>query len=446
MSSKVAALSLNCQACDDKADGQHFGVDACRACAAFFRRTIARQMKYVCRYEQKCEISKVFRCMCRACRLQKCLDVGMKEDAVQRCRAPLKGSTKPNTFSMKDMAQENDLLANDQSSENRTANFSPSAGSSTSSPDSAESYEMTEKDLLVKQRRMKNKEMLRQIVEIKATDYFVDPSALPKTHPILSKIHFGYELLQRRRDQEYGMGRASQTADGRNTRIYVEEPMELLELAQNNRRELNFIGEMLSSFNGFSELPSADKIVMFKHFWIHFIVLERTYDSFRVLGNSLNDLRMVFSYGIVVDAINDSVDLSHVTNLSKDETGKFVRTWWKQAAMQVLPKIKKLEPTEIEIMFCFGYLLFYLGDEVSKVSLSTSEFCNYMIEALYNELFAYYLSKFDGRNYVQRVGELMRYISSTERIVLDRKEDILICQMFKVFNVDIFLDEVFNDV
>lgn len=50
--------TLKCQICDDAADGQHFGVDACRACAAFFRRTIARQMKYICRYENKCEISK----------------------------------------------------------------------------------------------------------------------------------------------------------------------------------------------------------------------------------------------------------------------------------------------------------------------------------------------------------------------------------------------------
>ena len=50
--------NLTCAICGDKADGQHFGADACRACAAFFRRTIAGKLKYVCRFEDGCEINK----------------------------------------------------------------------------------------------------------------------------------------------------------------------------------------------------------------------------------------------------------------------------------------------------------------------------------------------------------------------------------------------------
>src|SRR5690349_20537463 len=42
--------SLTCAVCGSDADGQHFGADACRACAAFFRRTVARGLKYVCRF------------------------------------------------------------------------------------------------------------------------------------------------------------------------------------------------------------------------------------------------------------------------------------------------------------------------------------------------------------------------------------------------------------
>uniref|UniRef100_A0A1I7ZDR7 Nuclear receptor domain-containing protein n=1 Tax=Steinernema glaseri TaxID=37863 RepID=A0A1I7ZDR7_9BILA len=47
-----------CLVCGDKSGGQHFGAEVCRACAAFFRRTVARKMKYICRYDDNCEVNK----------------------------------------------------------------------------------------------------------------------------------------------------------------------------------------------------------------------------------------------------------------------------------------------------------------------------------------------------------------------------------------------------
>ena len=47
-----------CQICYDTGHGYHFGVIACRACAAFFRRTIALNLNYKCRFEERCVINK----------------------------------------------------------------------------------------------------------------------------------------------------------------------------------------------------------------------------------------------------------------------------------------------------------------------------------------------------------------------------------------------------
>jgi hypothetical protein len=47
-----------CSICEERADGYHFGIVSCRACAAFFRRYIANKLKYVCRFEDNCEINK----------------------------------------------------------------------------------------------------------------------------------------------------------------------------------------------------------------------------------------------------------------------------------------------------------------------------------------------------------------------------------------------------
>ncbi|VDO52426.1 unnamed protein product [Onchocerca flexuosa] len=70
----------NISVCRDEASGRHYGVIACFGCKGFFRRTVRAGKNYVCRYEQKCRIDKAGRNVCRSCRFQKCLQVGMEPD------------------------------------------------------------------------------------------------------------------------------------------------------------------------------------------------------------------------------------------------------------------------------------------------------------------------------------------------------------------------------
>uniref|UniRef100_A0A0M3HZQ5 Nuclear receptor domain-containing protein n=1 Tax=Ascaris lumbricoides TaxID=6252 RepID=A0A0M3HZQ5_ASCLU len=72
-----------CEVCDETSRGYHFGAIVCRACAAFFRRTVALGLKYKCRFDGHCLINKSVRCMCRECRYKRCLEVGMRTNAVQ---------------------------------------------------------------------------------------------------------------------------------------------------------------------------------------------------------------------------------------------------------------------------------------------------------------------------------------------------------------------------
>lgn len=75
-----------CVVCGDESDGLHFGQFTCRACAAFFRRTVSLKLQYTCKRENHCEVDKAARNMCRACRYQKCLQMGMMTSAVQHAR------------------------------------------------------------------------------------------------------------------------------------------------------------------------------------------------------------------------------------------------------------------------------------------------------------------------------------------------------------------------
>ena len=81
---------IPCRVCQDHSSGKHYGIFACDGCAGFFKRSIRRNRQYVCKAksEGSCIVDKTHRNQCRACRLRKCLEVGMNKDAVQHERGP----------------------------------------------------------------------------------------------------------------------------------------------------------------------------------------------------------------------------------------------------------------------------------------------------------------------------------------------------------------------
>ncbi len=69
---------VECQVCGDVAnDHIHYGANCCYSCRAFFRRSIAAGTKYTCLQNKTCCITKTTRRQCQACRLAKCLKIGM---------------------------------------------------------------------------------------------------------------------------------------------------------------------------------------------------------------------------------------------------------------------------------------------------------------------------------------------------------------------------------
>ncbi|KAK0069285.1 retinoic acid receptor RXR-alpha-B [Biomphalaria pfeifferi] len=77
-----------CLICGDRASGYHYSVYSCEGCKGFFKRTVQKSLQYICKDQSMCFINKFSRNSCQFCRFQKCLNMGMRRDAVREDRSP----------------------------------------------------------------------------------------------------------------------------------------------------------------------------------------------------------------------------------------------------------------------------------------------------------------------------------------------------------------------
>ncbi|XP_074655139.1 steroidogenic factor 1-like [Tubulanus polymorphus] len=76
-----------CPICADKVSGYHYGVYCCESCKGFFKRTVQNKKVFACHRADDCEVTVHSRKKCPACRFRKCVDAGMKVQAIREDRS-----------------------------------------------------------------------------------------------------------------------------------------------------------------------------------------------------------------------------------------------------------------------------------------------------------------------------------------------------------------------
>ncbi|EAU77163.1 AGAP010438-PA, partial [Anopheles gambiae str. PEST] len=73
-------MNQQCKVCGEPAAGFHFGAFTCEGCKSFFGRSYNNLSSISeCKNNGECIINKKNRTACKACRLRKCLMVGMSK-------------------------------------------------------------------------------------------------------------------------------------------------------------------------------------------------------------------------------------------------------------------------------------------------------------------------------------------------------------------------------
>ncbi|KAL3318987.1 Nuclear receptor subfamily 5 group A member 2 [Cichlidogyrus casuarinus] len=78
-----------CPVCGDRISGYHYGIFCCESCKGFFKRTVQNGKRYTCHASGSitvCEVNINSRRKCPACRFVKCVEKGMRIEAIRSDR------------------------------------------------------------------------------------------------------------------------------------------------------------------------------------------------------------------------------------------------------------------------------------------------------------------------------------------------------------------------
>ncbi|VDM37993.1 unnamed protein product [Toxocara canis] len=390
----------NCEVCDEASRGYHFGVIVCRACAAFFRRTVALRLKYKCRFEGHCVINKSVRCMCRECRYKKCLEVGMNVEAVQRNRDTI-GRTSNERMSV--------IIDNSPSSCPRT-------------PPVPESPRPSQHDIMMAK--------VNNIFEYATVNNESEGMS------ILDAMLQGYHHLLALRSSVHANAiihpvMSATTAEEKERSIILNCET----FVRMTKDEVELTARMVTYFRPFLSLPCNERMNLFERFWMHFLKLERAYATFRQLGDDISDERIVLFNNYITQREQCLPVLASLSNMDRTVLERLFSTSYELTRYSVFVPLKRLKPTEYEFIAICGHMLWTAPGQ-RGITPETHDIARETRLQIFSDLHRYYTEELKLYNYAPRIGEFMALVSAVERSVAQKKEDAIIIDLFDVFRLD----------
>ncbi|CAB3398107.1 unnamed protein product [Caenorhabditis bovis] len=360
-----------CKVCSSfQAHGLHFGVLSCRACAAFFRRTVVNEShrKFKCRSGAKntCSVSNYKKFHCRLCRFKRCVNLGMTPDNVQYNRdVPFR------------------KCKNDDSSD-ESQEASSEQNSPWKRPDVNSIYDTT---------------MLRNKIKF----------ILEKENPLLGKPHL--ENLNPLMRMEYAL-RQWRKRQKPVEKLKFLKGITIIKLLELFEPLMLVVAKWLIYDEHFRKLTFDQKFNFFKLVWNIWHKIERSDMSIQVFGQRVFTEKLSLFSDIYTTRDGEfRIDYSAVSDNSNDEINKMFRGSMEKMMGILTSRFNELKPTSVEITYILCQMVWTLAGK--GIGGEVAEIADKACEEYANNIHDYYVSQ-NQNNYAHRIIPFMNIIKDVK--------------------------------
>uniref|UniRef100_A0A914CY68 Uncharacterized protein n=1 Tax=Acrobeloides nanus TaxID=290746 RepID=A0A914CY68_9BILA len=435
---------IKCVICSDKAHGVHFGVNSCRACAAFFRRSIIYERKYKCRFDNNCDVNKGVRCVCRCCRLKKCLDEGMDAKVLEKHPPSSKTIGSPPGSEMETTVVypvqttvhpvvQPFAIPNSSSAfmpVNRNIGLQPIQDNLTFEDE--KSYTLLTKSP-PKQLLPSNDTLL----------HFPLPSQSNFVSNVINNLNlgalFGAELPRLPVANADPTPVTNEICRGYRKLCSLRKATERLIETTQSQKLFDPIEEMLSEhFLPFGNLSTETKWTMMRNFYPAFVVAERSFITSQIISNKDDD-RVFLSRRLYIHISN----IPHFFTVkecksSPEDMAQVFGSTFRNIRRHVSDVLFDLAITEQELCALMGILLW--NDLIAGLSMDEIKIILHAKDAIYAELYS--LCQIGGRNLEDagiRFSKIVNTMPIIQKFAGEVGQNFSLVKLMNIFDVDPFV-------
>ncbi|CCD72156.1 Nuclear hormone receptor family member nhr-44 [Caenorhabditis elegans] len=412
-SSTPKLISEKCLVCFQPSHGNHFGVDSCRACAAFFRRVfVTHKQQFPCREgDNKCTPDEWGRWSCKRCRSDKCFALGMKPDNIQRDR--------------------DRFIFSDNFRDDRKRKTSESIV-----PLSVERF--VGKQLVTTYTSTGSGKNIEYITFFDLTPIIKDADYILKRIPKLEK---SVKVKSSLEQLAFGL------QEVRKEQLFESVPelrkIGKMETWDNWVKGMRRAGEWIMHFEEFRQLEQEEKMVILKCMWHLFIRLERISMTAEMRRMKLCDDKE-FIYGTEQRINYDTLEIDRdwFSEATDREVRSFIGPLPRWFCETIIDALMELRPSDVELSFMLCNLCFHLTGQ--KLGGRIQEITDRLQDVLANDLHKYYLAKDKYSRYSYRLTKLLSLNRQYKNDLEIRRQGIFLANTLNIFRVKLSHPEMFQ--
>ncbi|KAF1755121.1 hypothetical protein GCK72_021690 [Caenorhabditis remanei] len=411
MSTDLSYFAVKCKICLKTGHGLHFGIETCRACAAFFRRTVVLNRKYKCRKRAgRCEVTADDeKSMCKFCRFKKCRELGMSTENVRTDHA------------IKDL--------------DSPCSSTTSEVQKWSEPDDRVAYNIMHPKTRGPALLLDINAIIKKSRVILETYFLPDEDSISHLNPLQRMVH---SLQKIRANQSWNP-------------VFVEK-VEFIQMFYGWEVQMRDTASWLMHSDEFRKLPGHERIAIFKIVWAVWRRFERYTMTAEIFGQRCYDEKIyLHSQNQAIKMDNYSIDYSKVSDHGFDQFNNVFGGKMIQYYDIIVKPYLELKLTETEITFILCQIIWnYAGRRLQGQTQAAAE---RFLEQISNNLHQHYEEEYletpddpttgrqggenreNRKNYASRLARMMQIVNQMLNVQLQLEDSLQVAFLFDMFNI-----------